>query len=277
MTDKQDAEFRKMQQELRKRLALLNRFDLPSYRPDPQEFEAAAARLTATSDVHGGPEPAAVAWLLNFIQATSFAPLVIDTTLYELVRFAADGGQRGADYGQARGTWDGCVRFQSPFSRSFEDKLQELQLLQRMVRHAIEHYLQHGEANFPPEEGAFTIMRGVPRVLYSGTSLAGGVFFMAGQLLARYGHRVKVCEGCPRIMFMGRKDQRFHSQKCQVGTFFRKRRAEEKQTRRRAQAAKVRAAVAKAQEAGKKANERARRSSPITHGGQSNATRRRAL
>jgi hypothetical protein len=199
---------------------------LTGYVPDPREFAAAAGRLTATAGEDGGTEPAAVTWLITFAQADalSFPPSVVDTTLWEALRFSADGGQGGADYGQSGG-----LAFRPP--AALEDKRNELRTLQDVLREAVAKYLSVGVASFPKDEAGFTIARGYRSVLFSGRSLAAGFYYMAGQLLARYGHRVKHCEGCPKIMLVGRKDQRFHSKTCQIGTFVRKTRAKEKAER----------------------------------------------
>jgi hypothetical protein len=231
--------------------------EIEGFNPDPQEFAAAAQRLTATAGEHGGREPAAVGWLLSFVQTTDalyFPPSVVDTTLWEVLRFSADGGQEGADYAQTGG-----FRFPSPFSLSLEQKRVALSTLQTVVGEAVLQYLNVGVYSFPQDAAGFTITRGYPSVLFSGRSLAAGFYYMASQLLARYGHRVRICEGCPTILLMGRKDQRFHSKQCQVGTFIRKQRAGAKAARAKDQAARLAKARAR------KAN--SRRSPKRTHTG----------
>lgn len=193
------------------------------FRLDAQEMDKAASRITSTFALHGGTEPAAVAWLLSFISKDVFTlkEWEREEALWNVVRFAADGGQRGADYGQSGG-----LTFQLP--KTSEQKNETLRDLQQEVFNAVDRYLRVGVASFPEDRAGFTIARGYSSLLFSGRSLRTAFFYMAAQLLARYGHRIKRCEGCPLIMLTGRKDQRFHSKTCQIGAFVRKTRAKEK-------------------------------------------------
>jgi hypothetical protein len=191
--------------------------------PYLEEMDKAASRITSTFALHGGTEPAAVAWLLNFISRDVFSlkDWEREEALWNVIRFAADGGQRGADYGQSGG-----LTFRTP--ETSEQKTEALRDIQQNVVDAVDKYLKVGVASFPEDQSGFTIARGYPSLLFSGRSLRAAFFYMAAQLLARYGHRIKRCEGCPSIMLTGRKDQRFHSKICQIGTFVRKKRAEAK-------------------------------------------------
>ena len=199
---------------------------LTGYVPDQREFAAAADRLTATAGEHGGAEPAAVAWLLGFAQSDAFGFSQTERALkfWDVLRFAADGGQGGADYGQSGG-----LLFQPPATAEAQTIM--LSELQNAISDGLAKYLRVGVASFPKDEAGFTIARGYRSVLFSGRSLPAAFFYMSAQLLARYGHRIKPCEGCSLIMLVGRKDQRFHSQSCQISTFIRKKRAEEKTKR----------------------------------------------
>lgn len=187
--------------------------------PPLGEFEKAAARLTADADAHGGNEPAALAWLLEFLQAdvAGFSAGQCADKTWEVVRFVADAGQSQRDYGQSG------LYFQPPDTP--ENKMADLLVLQANTLEVVQRYLATGVADFPTGEGAFKIARGYRSVIFGGRSMKAGFYFMAAQLLARYGDRVKVCEGCPKLMLVGRKDKRYHSETCRIANFQRRKRA----------------------------------------------------
>lgn len=193
--------------------------------PPPGEFEKAAVRLTTNADAHGGNEPAALAWLLEFLQVdvAGFSAGQCEDKTWEVLRFIADAGQARKDYGQSG------LYFQPPDTP--EKKLAELLVLQAHALEVVQRYLTTGVADFPTGEGAVKIARGYRSVIYGARSLAAGFYFMAAQLLARYGDRIKVCEGCPRLMLVGRKDKRYHSETCRVTNFNRRKRAKIKAER----------------------------------------------
>ena len=193
--------------------------------PDREEFEKAATRVTANAAIYGGVEPAALAWLLEFSQvdATGLSAGQRDDRIWEVLRFIADAGQTQKDYGQSG------LYFQPPDTP--EKKTAALDVLQAHTLESVQRYLTTGVADFPTGEGAFKIARGYHSVIYGARSLAAGFYFMAAQLLARYGDRVKVCEGCPKLMLVGRKDKRYHSPSCRIANFVRRKRANAKAER----------------------------------------------
>jgi len=201
---------------------------LERFTRDTENFQKAESRITATTDIHGGPEPAAVAWLLKFLSAdlTTLNEWQKDEAFWNVFRFCFDGGQGwSTDFGRM-----GALGLQYPETAAERTKV--VGQIQREAQAVLLEYLKTGVGTFPKGEGAMVVLaRGNPTLRYSGTGLYSAFYWMAAQLLSRYGHRVKRCEGCPTIMLTGRKDQRFHSKTCQIGTFVRKTRAKEKAER----------------------------------------------
>jgi hypothetical protein len=201
---------------------------LERFKHDMENFEKAASRITATADIHGGPEPAAMAWLLKFLSTdlTMLNEWQKDEAFWNLYRFCWDGGQEAfTDFGRM-----GAMSLHFP--ESAEERTTIVAHIQRDARAALTDYVRTGIGTFPKGEAAFSVMRCEYQPLgYRGGDLASSFYYMAAQLLSRYRHRVKQCEGCPLIMLVGRKDQRFHSQSCQIATFFRKKRAKKKAER----------------------------------------------
>ena len=197
---------------------------LKGFVPDRREMEKAANRITASAATHGGKEPAAVAWLLTFSLRDVFTlkDWELEEAFWNVLRFAADAGQDGTDYGQSGG-----MAFEITSDSAKRTEL--LWQVQQTLMTALRKYLSVGVASFPEGHAGFTIARGYRSLLFSGRSLETAFYYMAAQLLARYGHRIRQCEGCPIILLTGRKDQRFHSKTCQIGNFVRRKRSEERE------------------------------------------------
>lgn len=205
--------------------------ELATFIDQVDHLEKAAIRITATEANDGGKGPAAVAWLLKFLgkDPVKLKAREREDAQWDVARFALDGGQGSLDYG-SQANW-GMGAFGLHYPETAADWMTTLNLLQFNCSEAVWAYLTRGEATFPALEGTVAIFNGESSPRYRGEDLASGFYYMAAQLLSRYGHRVKSCEGCPTIMLIGRKDQRFHSQSCQIGTFIRKKRVEEKAAR----------------------------------------------
>jgi hypothetical protein len=201
---------------------------LERFKRDMENFEKAASRITATSAYDGGTEPAALAWLLTFLSLdiATLNEWQRDEAFWNVFRFCFDGGQ-GWSTDFAR---QGARELHWPVTAT--DRTNTVEQIQRDARTALADYIQTGVGTFPKGEGAFVVfVRGNPRLRYGGADIGSMFYYMAAQLLSRYADRVKQCEGCPLIMLVGRKDQRFHSQSCQILSFVRKKRAKEKAAR----------------------------------------------
>jgi hypothetical protein len=197
--------------------------DVDVFIPDQEEFGKAAKRLTANAATYGGEEPAALAWFLDFLQARveGFSAGQRDDKMWEILRFIADGGQAQKNYGQSP-----ALYFQPPDTP--ENKMAALDVLQAHAIEVVQRYLTTGVADFPIGEGAFKIARGYHSIIFGARSLTAGFYFMAAKLMARYGERVKICKGCRRLMLVGRKDKRYHSESCRISDFVRRKRANAK-------------------------------------------------
>ncbi len=211
---------------------------LQRFKRDMDNFEKAASRITASTAYDGGTEPAALAWLLTFLavkdkDAVRLNEWQREEAFWNVYRFAFDGGQtERTDFSRM-----GAINLSYPETAA--ERTTMMAQIQRDARAALTDYVRTGVGTFPKGEAAFSLMRhGNPPLAYRGGDLASSFYYMAAQLLSRYRHRVKQCEGCPLIMLIGRKDQRFHSQSCQILTFVRKKRAKEKAERLAKEAAK---------------------------------------
>lgn len=204
---------------------------LERFKRDMENFEKAASRLAATAAYDGGTEPAALAWLLTFLSAKDTDAVRLnewqrEEAFWNVYRFAFDGGQiERTDFSRM-----GAISLTYPETAA--ERTQMMAQIQRDARATLTDYIKTDVGTFPKGEAAFSVMRqGNQPLGYRGGDLASSFYYMAAQLLSRYRHRVKQCEGCPLIMLAGRKDQRFHSQSCQILTFVRKKRAKEKAER----------------------------------------------
>lgn len=202
---------------------------LESFKRDLENMQKAVTRLTVTTPYDGGTEPAALSWLLNFLSAPDRDLSQLNTwqqeeTFWEAWRFAWDGGQGPfSDLGQIGAR-------ELPYPATAAERTALAAEIQHNARAVLTDYVTTGVGTFPKVEAAFSVMReGNLPLCYRGGTLAASFYWMASSLLARYRHRVKKCEGCSLVMLVGRKDQRFHSQACQIGTFIRKKRAAEKE------------------------------------------------
>lgn len=204
---------------------------LARFRYELQNLEKAAIRITASTAPDGGTEPAAVAWLLRFLRddLEALTAQQQEETQWDVARFSLDGGQGVLAYGSKAG-W-GMGAFGLKYPETVADWLTTLKELQHDCREVLDAYLYRGEGMFPAVNGTVGIFNGESLPRYRGEDLASGFYYMGAQLLSRYGHRVKRCEGCMRTMLVGRKDQRFHSQSCQVASFNRSKRANDKADR----------------------------------------------
>lgn len=204
---------------------------LESFKRDLENQEKAAGRLTGTAVYDGGSEPAALSWLLKFLsdsdrEVTQLNDWQREEAFWETWRFAWDGGQGPfTDIGRLGAT-------SLSYPQTDAERAALVADIQKNARAALTDFVTTGVGTFPKMEAAFSVMRqGSLPLGYRGGTLAASFYYMAAQLLARYRHRVKPCEGCHLVMLVGRKDQRFHSQACQIGTFIRKKRAAEKTAR----------------------------------------------
>lgn len=211
---------------------------LERFKCEIANLEKAASRIIASAAHDGGREPAAVAWLLRFL-STDLVTLKAwqqEEAQWDVARFSLDSGQGVLDHGSTA-NW-GMGAFGLRYPESAADWLTTLQELQQICREILDTYLYRGEGLFPALNGTVCIFKGESSPRYRGEDLASGFYFMAAHLLSQYGHRVKRCEGCSVLMLTGRKDQRFHSQSCQVASFFRNRRAKDKADRQAKEHAK---------------------------------------
>ena len=208
--------------------------ELDAFKRDTQNYQKAASRITATAAFHGGPEPAAVAWLLSFLahDVATLNEWQRDEAFWNVLQFTIDGGQGWfTDLGILGAT-------DVTYPDDATDRMMVLARIQKATRACLTDYLTKGVGTFPEGEGSFVIS-GVYRMAhYNGGDLAASFYYMAAQLLSKYKRRVKRCEGCPLLMLVGRKDQRFHSQSCQIATFVRNKRAKDKAARLATEAAK---------------------------------------
>jgi hypothetical protein len=195
------------------------------------EWIKAGERITATRALHGGKEPAALAWLLAFTQkaVSGLSGAEYAVLLWEVRRFSFDGGIIGPDDPASAIVQHGTV-----ISLTDENSRPTIERLQTALRTAIEEFLTNGMATLSID-GQIVIHSqsrgpgGFQGVHFEGRNTESSVYFMASHLLGRYGDRIRKCEGCGTLILAGRRDKRFCSQTCQVSTFIRLKRLKAKQ------------------------------------------------
>ena len=183
------------------------------------EWTKAAQRLTQSSGEHGGREPAVLAWLTNFAQLSleELSEGQRSDKAWEISRFAFDGGLVFTGDNMQPGVKP--LNFGIQTTQIEPLSPERVTHLQKTVRTALNAFIDNGASTFPPIEGSFTVTNSrtsEPGRVRFGGSMEATFYFMAGQLLAHVGGRVRRCLGCPRITLVSRQDKTYHSQACQV-------------------------------------------------------------
>lgn len=178
-----------------------------------EEWMKAGERLVKAQAEYGGREEAVTAWLINFVQM----PLDLSTGQridlhWELARFAFDGGVVFTAENMQPGVSPLEYGVASLDLEPVTD--QQTAEIQRVLKNAIEEFKSVGKVTFPPIHGSFTVTQNA--LLRFGGNLAANVYFIAGQLLSRYGNKMRICKRCRRLTLMGRRDKQFCSQNCQI-------------------------------------------------------------
>lgn len=189
------------------------------------EWTLAASRITQHSGAHGGREPAAMAWLLDFVQ-TPLDELSAGQRTdkeWEVSRFAFDAGLvMTLDNLQAKPmiTEIGVNEMSTGHITA-----QILTRIQQTTRNAVENFIAQGEATFHNIAGSMTVSsprHGTGQALRFSGEMESCFYFVTGQLLTRNGDRIRTCKGCGRLVLMARRDKEFCTQACQVADWKRK-------------------------------------------------------
>jgi hypothetical protein len=182
-----------------------------------EEWMKSAKRLTASSGEHGGREPAIMAWLADFAQLSleELSEGQKGDKAWELARFSYDGGLGPPFDNLSSDRKDFGIKSSTIGALSLDN----LTRIQKMVRTALNAFIDNGSADFPPIEGSFTVTNSridePGRVEFEGNMEATICFIMA-QLLAHYGGRLRRCLWCHRITLVSRQDKTYCSQACQI-------------------------------------------------------------
>lgn len=199
------------------------------------EWENAAGRLIEAAGPHGGREQAVLAWLVDFAQASLGKLSASERTVkaWEAARFAEDGGliyspdnldntmKRGhkvIDYGIELVPFTESSIFVPMATETMEE-------FQTTVRTALHAFIERGKCTFPPVSGSYTVYAPRPgpwSTLRFGGEMEATAYFMASQLLSRYGALLRKCKGCSKITLAGRRDKVFCTQACQMADWNRK-------------------------------------------------------
>jgi hypothetical protein len=190
-----------------------------------EEFSKAGARILSQRGVYGGARPAALAWLLSFVQddLTTYSFGKWSDRWAEAKRFALDGGL-GADetplsnQDGVRLTLPG--RFSSPFtaSRSFPGPGEKdaLILLQQAIKVDLDNYVDQGSAMTFDLTIKLNVRKDAPRVIVQSADLTIAIQYQAYHLIAEIGPRIRRCRRCRRLFLAGRSDKQFCSGTCQA-------------------------------------------------------------
>jgi hypothetical protein len=190
-----------------------------------EEFTKAGARILSQRGVYGGARPAALAWLLTFVQddlrIKSFGEWA--DRWAEVKRFALDGGLGSnepplSDQEGLSLTLPG--RFSSPFtaSRSFPGPGEKdaLILLQQAIKSDLDTYVDQGSATTFALAIKLTVRKEAPRIEVESADITVAFQYQAFHLIGELGTRIRRCRRCQRLFLAGRSDKQFCSGTCQA-------------------------------------------------------------
>jgi hypothetical protein len=178
-------------------------------RRDVEEFTKAARRILAQRGVYGGPRPAALAWLLAFVQddLTTYSFGEWSDRWAEVKRFSIDAG-----LGQS------VVPLSNQESRSFPGPGEKdaMLTLQQVMKGDIDAYVNQGAATTFALKIRLHLRKDAPRVIVQSANREDSFQFQAFHLLADIGARIRRCRRCQRLFLAGRSDKEFCSGNCQA-------------------------------------------------------------
>jgi hypothetical protein len=194
-------------------------------RRQADEFTKAAARILTQRGVHGGARPAALAWLLHFVQedATTYSFGAFSDRWEEVKRFSVDGGLGPGEpplSNQEAVLLQLPGRHANPFTatRSFPGPSEKdtLITLQQVIKGDINSYLNDGSATTFELRIKLKVAKNASSVMVQSNDLSIGFQYQVFHLLAEIGPQIRKCRRCRRLFLAGRKDREFCSGTCQA-------------------------------------------------------------
>lgn len=188
------------------------------------ELQEAGTRIQDQAGQYGGARPAALAWLVKFLQEDTAKYSVGDRTLrwWEVLRFCRDGGLGPEEPrlsnlrsvtrslpGRLAGPYDPIRLYPGPADREWMAGLQGVWLTH------LKHYVTGGEVPTGDQPVNFKVQKGTAGLVVTVPNDDAAFAYQLIHLLAEFGPRLGQCRHCTTIYLAGRSDKTYCSAVCQ--------------------------------------------------------------
>jgi hypothetical protein len=185
------------------------------------ELQKAGLRIQNQAGQYGGARPAALAWLVAFLQDDHTKYSTGDWTLrwWEVVRFCGDGGLPPQEprlcnltsiTGRAEGVYTNIALAPSEAARFWMICLKTSSLT------GLKHYVAGRALSTGDQPMSFIVRKGTPGLAATVPHYDAAFTYQLINLVAEFGPRLGQCRYCKTIYLAGRSDKRFCSAVCQA-------------------------------------------------------------
>lgn len=197
----------------------------PIVQTHTDELRKAGTRIQAQRGQYGGSRPAAVAWLLTFLQeeAAAYSFGEFTNRWWEVLRFCRDAGLEQDDDplsnlrtvtrqlpGRLGSSLDAIRTYPGPWDREW------LQGVQGGWLAILKHYIAEGKVRSDEIRLSFILERGSSGLVTTVPDDGSAFTYQVMHLLAEFGPRIRQCRHCGRMCLAGRSDKAFCSATCQA-------------------------------------------------------------
>ncbi|THJ24515.1 MAG: hypothetical protein CAF45_004910 [Nitrospira sp. CG24E] len=185
------------------------------------ELQKAGVRIQNQAGQYGGARPAALAWLVAFLQDDHTKYSMGDWTLrwWEVLKFCGDGGLPPEELrlcnltsitGRAEGLYTNIALAPNAAARFWMSSLKSSSLA------GLKHYVAGGALGTGALPMNFTVRKGTPGLAATVPHYDAAFTYQMINLVAEFGPRLGQCRYCKTMYLAGRSDKTYCSAVCQA-------------------------------------------------------------